>query len=40
MLPFEAILTWGERQAAMAPVSPDQLLAPELAPGSTTSVFY
>jgi hypothetical protein len=40
MLPYEDVLTWGERQAAVALVLMDQLLALETAPGSATSVFF
>jgi hypothetical protein len=39
MIPYEDILTWGKRQVAVALVSSDQLLAPELAPGSATLMF-
>jgi hypothetical protein len=40
MLPYEAILTWGESQSMMALVSPDRLLALAPAQRSITSVFY
>jgi hypothetical protein len=39
MLPYEAILTWGESQDAMVSVSPHQRSAPASALRSPTSVF-